>query len=748
MIGLFTSRRALLVLPLLAALGLGSRSRVDAYADADKNANRDIDAKVAEPIPGQFFTVEEPINSDVLDRIKAGTRQVIARAAAQQAEPPILVFVIKPGRAQPNSSGFGTSFELANFISTELAGAKYTVAYVPEPLKGYAVLPALACTQIVMGREATIGPITPEGESAKADYREPVRSLARRKARDAGLFLGLLDPDADLKVVRTADRQVHYVLASDLPDFLKANTAAAGDIQPAWEGGSRGKLTARRAREEGFVKLLAENPGEIANVYNIDPKAISNDPTLLGEVRPVWIKIDGQLNPIKEAYLHRRIDQARRERVNLLFFQINSPGGLQTSCDNVAGLIADIKDMRTVAYIDDQATGLATLLPLACDDIVFRQGGRMGGTQEILAGRKGRAEALTPAQMDSLSRRAEDLATRKGHPPAVAQGMVDRLARVLQATDTQTGASTLILDSQFQADPARYQNPTPIKEPGVALLVRADEAETYHLGQQVKNTDEFKGLYGLRDKIIRVDGPTWVDGLVTTLNDPVASWFLLFVGVFMLILEIKMPGVGLPAITSALAFLLFFWSRYLSGTADQLEILLFLVGMICLGLELFVFPGFGVFGLSGFVLVLTSIVMASHTFVWPTQDYEYRQMAGTLGQIVGVMVGVGVGASIVGRYIPSIPVLNRMVLKPQSVTGSGMDFDEFAPKPEVADGYESFAFLMGETGRTTTVLKPSGKAQFGNLLVDVRADGFFIERGALIEVVEVQGLRVIVKPVA
>ncbi len=77
-----------------------------------------------------------------------------------------------------------------------------------------------------------------------------------------------------------------------------------------------------------------------------------------------------------------------------------------------------------------------------------------------------------------------------------------------------------------------------------------------------------------------------------------------------------------------------------------------------------------------------------------------------------------------------------------------MDLDEFAPKPEPTEGYESFAFLMGETGRTTTVLKPSGKAQFGNLLVDVRADGFFIERGALIEVVEVQGLRVIVKPVA
>ena len=744
MTGLWTSRR---FLPLLVLLGLAAGHTPPPRPQAQANAPG-ADAAAPALNPGQFFTIEEPITSDTLERIKAGTKQVIARAATQQGDRPILVFVIKPGRSQPESSGFGTSYELASYISTELAGAKYTVAYIPEPLKGYAVLPALACGEIVMAPEASVGPITPEGQSVKADYREPIRSLARWKGRDPNLYLGLLDPNADLKAVRTADRQVHYVMADDLPEFLKANIAGAGDIQPAWEGGSRGRLTARRAREEGFVKLLADDPMQVANVYHVDPRAVANDPSLTGEVRPVWVQIDGRIDPIKEAYLRRRVDQARRERVNLLFFQINSVGGLNTAADNVAGLIAGIKDMKTVAYIDDQATGVAALLPLACDDIVFRRGARMGGAQEILVGRNRRALDMTRDQVQSLARRAEDLAVRKGHPAAIAHAMVDRAARVLQVTDANTGASTLVLDSQIQAEPARFQNPTPVKEPGQALMVQSGEAAAYHLGQEVGDVEEFKGLYGVRDKAIRVDGPTWVDGLVTTLNDPVASWMLLFIGVFMLILEIKMPGVGLPAITSALAFLLFFWSRYLSGTADQLEILLFLVGLVCLGLELFVFPGFGVFGLSGIVLILVSIVMASHTFVWPTQDYEYRQMAGTLGQIVAVMVGVGVGASIVGKYIPSLPVFNRMVLKPSADTGSGLVYDEFAPKPDPSEGYESFAFLLGETGRTTTVLKPSGKAQFGNLLVDVRADGFFIERGALIEVVEVQGLRVIVKPVA
>ena len=183
-----------------------------------------------------------------------------------------------------------------------------------------------------------------------------------------------------------------------------------------------------------------------------------------------------------------------------------------------------------------------------------------------------------------------------------------------------------MLESQLQAEPNRYVNQQVRKGAGEVLEVKSDDAASYGLGQEVSETEDLKGIHGLRGKPIRIDGPTWVDSLVTILTDPFVSWVLLFIGLFMLVLELKLPGIGLPAITSALAFLLFFWSHYLSGTADQLEIILFLVGLVSLALELFVFPGFGVFGMSGILLILTSIVMASHTFVWPTQEYEYREM--------------------------------------------------------------------------------------------------------------------------
>jgi membrane-bound serine protease (ClpP class) len=672
--------------------------------------------------------------------IRAATKQLIDRCAAQGVEP-ILVFEFRPGEVMPGGSEFGSCYDLANFLSTKLEGAKRTVAYIPEPLRGHAVLPALACDEIVMGPEASLGPITPEGQPVDPALRDPVRYLAIRKGwPHPDLLLGMLDRNADLRALRTADKQLHYVMAEKRPEFEGTHQVISDE--PAWEGGQRGVLTAKRAREEGFAKLIADNPAEVANAYQLAGQAATNDPTLGQVLKPVWIQIDGPLDTVKKSYLTRRIEQARQEQVNLVLFQINSAGGLDTAADGIADTIAGIKDMKTVAFLDDRALGVASLVALACNDIVFRKGARMGDVRQLVTGRQGQIQELSELQVKSLARRAAHLAEQKGHPVAVAVAMVDPDAVIVEAKDARTGAVGFVLRSQVEAEPDRYLNPQVRKEAGQVLTVTDDDAAAFGLGQVVGGIEDFKGIYGLRGKVIRVDGPTWVDSLVTILTDPFVSWLLLFVGLFMLVLELKLPGIGLPAITSALSFLLFFWSHYLSGTADQLEIILFLVGLVCLALELFVFPGFGVFGMSGVLLILTSIVMASHTFIWPTQEYEYRELGYTLIQVTVAMIAVGGGAVVFARYFPSLPLFNRLVLKAEPWTGAGLEDPTEKPSTE---GYDSLAFLVGETGRTTTVLRPTGKARFGELLIDVTADGFFIEPDSLVEVVDVHGARVIVK---
>jgi membrane-bound serine protease (ClpP class) len=693
-------------------------------------------APAPDTVPGERFVIEEPITSEAFARVRAAAKTLISRNASE-GKAPVIVFEFRPGKVSPGGSDFGPSYDLANLISRDLGGGR-TVAYVPEPLKGYAVLPALACGEIVMGSRASLGPITPEGSTVRGEFREVVRNLAIHTGRDPGLFLGLLDRDADLRALRTADKQIHYVMADAVEEF--ARTHQIVENSSAWADGQRGVLQARRAREEGFTKLLSDDILEVFSTYRMAGN-LSSDPSLLADPKAVWIKVEGRIDAGMERFVTQRLQQARLDGSNLVFLEVNSEGGLDLPASGIAQQIADLKEIKTVAYVGDRALGVAALIPLACDDIVLRKGAKIGNVTRLMTG--GRESTPISAELaTTLAIRVRTLSQAKLHPAAVAEAMVEPDLVLVSAKDSKTGASGFFSQGQVDSEPGRYLDVVRVKEPGQALLLTADDAASFGMGKVVSGEEDLKGLYRLRGKTIRVAGPTWVDGLVHTLNDPFVSFVLLFVGIFMLILEVKMPGVGLPAIASVVAFVLFFWSRFLSGTADQLEILLFVVGLACLGLELFVFPGFGVFGVSGVLLILVSIVMASHTFVWPTQEYEYRQMLSTLFQVTAVLVSVGAGVAVVGRFLPKIPLFNRMILTPEPWDASGMD--DPLGKP-TGDDYASLSFLMGETGRTTTPLRPMGKARFGEMLVDVTADGFFIAPDTLVEVVEVYGSRVVVR---
>ncbi len=694
-----------------------------------------------EEAPGQFFDIVEPITSETVAKIRAATREFVdANALGEKGKRPVLVFVFAPGETAPGASERGVCCDLADVISG-LSGAKFTVAYVPQPLSGFAVLPAIACTEIVMGPAASLGPITPEGRAYDAAYSGYVRTLAVRKTRDPDLLQGMLDRDADLRLVRTADKAVHYVLAENLPEFQRAHQVI--DERPAWDGGLRGVLTAQRAREEGFCKRTADSPAEVAAMYHIRGQSTVDDPILGQKPRPVWIHLEGPLDSVMVNHLTKRVEQARQEKANLLILQINSPGGSETVVDALGDLVSRIKDLKTVAYIEDRAEGLAALVPLACRDIVFKKTARLGNARHVISG-SGRRD-LSEGEIAGFSDKAALWARLRGHPEAVARAMVDPGVEIIEAKDSKTGGTQLIRREDLAAEPGRYQPLQTRKDPGAVLAIDGEEAVSYGLGQIVADAEQLKALYGLRGLQIAIEGPGWVDSLVALLTDPYVSWFLLFIGVFMLVIELKLPGIGLPGIISALAFLLFFWSHYLGGTADQLEIILFLIGLVCLAMELFVFPGFGIFGISGILLMLCSIVLASHTFIWPTHDYEYRELGVTLLQLTGMLVAVGVGAALIARYIPSLPLFNRLILKPEPWTG--VEADDGSPHPAAAEGYESLAFLMGETGRTTSPLRPTGKARFGNLLIDVASAAGYVEPDSLVEVVDVQGPRVVVKRV-
>ena len=81
----------------------------------------------------------------------------------------------------------------------------------------------------------------------------------------------------------------------------------------------------------------------------------------------------------------------------------------------------------------------------------------------------------------------------------------------------------------------------------------------------------------------------WIDDFVFFLNRPGVVGLLFFIAIICVYLELHLM-TGILGLISALCLILFFWSKWLGGTADSLEILLFMFGVVCVAMEIFVLP--------------------------------------------------------------------------------------------------------------------------------------------------------------
>jgi len=57
------------------------------------------------------------------------------------------------------------------------------------------------------------------------------------------------------------------------------------------------------------------------------------------------------------------------------------------------------------------------------------------------------------------------------------------------------------------------------------------------------------------------------------------------------------------------------------------------------------------------------------------------------------------------------------------------------------------AALLGAIGVAATPLRPAGKVKFGDEYIDVVAEGAYVDPGTRVQVVEIEGNRIVVKEV-
>jgi membrane-bound serine protease (ClpP class) len=678
---------------------------------------------------GILVRVSQPMNDRLDNRIRRAVSDAIQKAK-DAGRWPVIIFEIRAGHSQ-----FGQAYDLARYISGPNLNGATTVAYIPETVTGHAVLVALACDDIIMSEDAQLGNAgesEKEGGTIKQSERNAYVEIANsRKTVPADVALKMLDPSIDLRLVET-DVSREFVRADRLPEVRKAKSIAKEE--PLIPAGKPGIFSGERARQLGFVTHLAKDRQAVAKALGLPADAVEEDLALSGTIRPVRIAVKGPISAALTDQIQNLVQtQIRDHDVNLLCFWIESPGGSPNDSINLANFLANginAEERRTVAYIPAEARGDAAYIALACDQIVMRPRAVLGGS--------GAAE-LPETERETTARSVAAIAEQKHHSPALAAAIIDDRLPVFRYTRQADGLVDYFTEQQAAKlpDAKQWQRGPAVGEPGHLLQLTGDQAEQYGLAHAVvPDFAGLKSLYGLEQDPALVE-PGWADFLIDALNSPGVSVFLLLLGGAALYAELQSPGIGLGGLIAALCFLLYFWSAYLGGTAGWLEILLFLAGITCLALEIFVLPGFGLFGLAGGLLVISSLILASQTFVLPRNDYQLHQLRNSLLTLTGAGLGVVVAVAAMRRYLPHTPVLNNMVLAPPS--------SEEVSRINEREVLARLDHLLGRRGVAFTPLVPGGKARIDDEIVDVLTDGEFVDRGLPIEVVEVRANRVVVR---
>ncbi len=715
-----------------AVAGLAETRQARCSADEPKAAAKKVEEPAQKPPEqervGRLVRVAEPITDKVGSRVQRVVETFISEAK-RSGKWPVLIFEIEPG----GRTKFGQAYDLARFLSSPALNGATTVAYIPKTISGHSVLVAMACEQIIMAEDAEIGKAGEFETVIEPSVRNAYVEIAqRRQTIPADVALAMLDPAVELLQVET-DVSREYVLADRLEALKKEKSFDKPKVlKPK---GQPGVFSGRTAWDLGFAKSLAPDRLSAAKSLGLPREAIEEDPSLDGDWKPVRIDIKGPITAKRTEQVQNQIrNQIRDENANFICLWIDSAGGSATDSINLANFLASLNpgEQRTVAYIPQQARGDAAFVALACDHIVMHRNALLGGSG---------ADQLSAAEIPLTVRALEDIAQRKSRSPGLSAAMVDPELAVYRCT-RRDGLVDYFSEDELAnlPDANQWQKGAEVTHRGQPFHVNGDEAEQYELARAVVGDfGGFKALYGLENEPRLVE-PNWADVLIDAMNSPGLSWLLLLIGGAALYAELQSPGIGIGALIAALCFLLYFWIAHLGGTAGWLEVLLFAAGVVCLLLEVFVLPGFGLFGLAGGLLVIVSLVLASQTFVLPRNDYQFHQLRNSLLMLTTAGVGVVVVAVCINRYLPHTPMFKRLMQAP--------------PTPEEVslisqrEALASLGHLVGRQGVTSTPLLPSGKARFDEELVDVIADGEVIDRNQPVVVVEVRGNRVLVRQIS
>lgn len=414
-------------------------------------------------------------------------------------------------------------------------------------------------------------------------------------------------------------------------------------------------------------------------------------------VAPIRGMIDLGLVP----YVDRVLTEAATAGAAAVILQIDTFGGRVDAAVQIRDSLLR-SPLRTVAFVDKRAISAGALISLAATTIAMAEGGTIGAATPVMAGAPGAAaQPVSEKTVSYMRKEFRATAEHRSRPPLLAEAMVDAdvaIPRVIAKGKLLTLTTEEALKHKV-ADVRAADLP--------ALLAALQLA-----GAEVRQAQE-----------------TWAEHVVRFLTDPVISGLLMTLGILGIVIEIRTPGFGFPGTMGLASLALFFWGHYVARLAGWEVLLLLGVGLALLSAELFIVPGFGVTGVLGIGAILGSLTLSL-----VGSGATSGTIASAAVRVLGSVLAAIVVALVAFRYLPRSPMGRRLILETALPARAG-----FASPPEADRAW------LGTRGVAATTLRPAGIAHLNGTRVDVVTDGEYVEVGQPIEVLRVNGNRIVVR---
>lgn len=434
----------------------------------------------------------------------------------------------------------------------------------------------------------------------------------------------------------------------------------------------------------------------------------------------VVVPLEGEVSPPMFLFLRRALKSAESSGASAIVFEMNTYGGRLDSAEEITNLL-NHATIPTYTFINTNAGSAGALIALATHYIYMAPVSAIGAAAPIQATGEDLGSTAKDKTISYWSALIRGSANRNEHNPDVGEAFMNKEKEVrIGERVLHPKGSLLTLSAQEAA--ARYDG-KPLLAEGIA-----------------ESIPELVQKAGLTGGVVSIS-PSGFERLavwITTLAP-----LLLLGGILGAYIEFKLPGFGIFGISSILCFTLFFLGHYLAGLAGWEVVALFVLGVLLVLAEIIFFAHSTIIvGVVGILLMLGSLLWAmidrypGQTF-FPTGP----MLRVPVMNLLFAMIASAIAMVILARFLPRTSLYRRFILSADIPSGPSL---ASAPRQFPA----ALGVSLGATGIALTTLRPSGKARFGDQIVDVLTEGDFIPAQTSVAIISTDGMRVVVKAAA